>query len=332
MKIGAILPHTLVFGGVRRYVELGNCFVARGHRFSIYTPQGEASAWLPFAGETLTFNALANSANDVLICGSPELLALLDGTAARIRIFYIQLERVEGEDRIIRSGMHRIMVNSSGLARRVRRRYGVEPIDGIGGVNPELFHPVPHESSGPFRVLCYGRLSKPRKGARFVVEAVRSLRRKGFNVELDLFDTLNPGSVDPRVGFDPGVPYRYYLNLPQERMAGMYGSADAFVAAEHRAGWSNTAAEAAACGVPLVCTRSGTEDFAEDGVTALLLRSRMAFFIERAVKRLYLDRSLGARLGEAGRRRILDFTWSEVCGRMERTFLGLLKDEGRDGA
>jgi glycosyltransferase involved in cell wall biosynthesis len=331
LKIGAILPHTLVFGGVRRYVELGNCFLARGHVFSIYTPQGEPPTWFHFAGETRPFDDLEKIANDVLICGSPELLGLLDRSSARIRIFYLQLERVEGEDRIIRSGKYHVMVNSSGLARRVRKRYGVEPLDGIGGINPELFHPVARESSGPFRVLCYGRLSKPRKGTRFVIEAVRSLRRRGCDVELDLFDTLNPASSDPRVGFDPGLPYRYYMNLPQERMAEMYGTADAFVSAEHRAGWSNTAAEAAACGVPLVCTRSGTEDFAEDGATALVVRARMPFFIERALKRLYLDRDLGARLGAAARRRILDFTWGEVCGRMERKFRELLIDDGRHG-
>jgi glycosyltransferase involved in cell wall biosynthesis len=332
LKIGAILPHILLFGGVRRYLELGNRFVARGHGFSIYTPDGAAPAWLAFAGDVRRLDAIGDHAHDVLICGSPELLGFLDRGAARIRTFYLQIERVEGEDRIIRSGKYGIMVNSSGLARRVRSRYGIDPIDGIGGVNPELFHPGARGSGKPFRVLCYGRLSKPRKGTRFVVEAVRSLRRRGLDIEIDLFDTLNPGSTDPRLGFDPGVPYRFYLNLPQERMAAMYGTADAFVSAEHRAGWCNTAAEAAACGVPLVCTKSGTEDFALQGVTALVIRARMPFFIARALKRLYDDRDLGVRLGDAAGKRMLDFTWDNVCGRMERAFLELLKGKGRHGA
>jgi len=325
LKIGAIVPHLLVFGGVRRYLELGNRFIARGHTFSIHTPDGAGATWLPFKGAVRSFAALDSDAYDVLICGSPELVDVLDRGEARLRVFYLQLERVDSEKRIVRSGKYRIMVNSSGLARRVRRRYGVEAIDGIGGVNPELFHPVERATGAPFRVLCYGRLSKPRKGTRFVVQAVRSLRRKGHDIELALFDTLNPGSVDPRIGFEPGVPYRYYLNLPQERMAAMYCAADAFVSAECRAGWSNTAAEAAACGVPLICTRSGTEDFAAGGSTALVIPARMPFFIERAVLRLYRDRELGARLGEAASRRILDFTWDKVCARMEGAFHRLLE-------
>ena len=325
MKIGAIVPHLLVFGGVRRYLELGNRFVARGHSYSIITPDGAGEAWLPFNGTVRSFASLGGDAYDVLMCGSPELIGVLDRGKALLRVFYLQLEGVEAEERIVRSGKYRIMVNSSGLARRVRTRYGIEPIGGVGGVNPELFHPVERASGRPFRVLCYGRLSKPRKGTRFVIQAVRSLRRRGYDMELDLFDTLNPGSTDPRIGFHPGVPYRFYLDLSQERMAALYGSADAFVSAEHRAGWSNTAAEAAACGVPLVCTKSGTEDFAAADETALIVPVRMSFFIERALRRLYVDPELGAQLGEAGRRRILDFTWDRLCGRMEEAFRKILE-------
>jgi glycosyltransferase involved in cell wall biosynthesis len=325
LKIGAIIPHLLVFGGVRRYLELGNGFVSRGHSYSVITPEGRSEPWLPFKGSVRSFASLDGDSYDVLLCGSPELTGVLDRGKALLRVFYLQLEGVQSEERIVRSGKYHIMVNSSGLARRVRKRYGVEPIDGAGGVNPELFHPVERASDRPFRVLCYGRLSKPRKGTRFVIQAVRSLRRRGYDIELDLFDTLNPGSTDPRIGFDPGVPYRFYMNLPQERMAALYGAADAFVSAERRAGWSNTSAEAAACGVPLVCTKSGTEDFAVKDTTALVIPARMSFFIARALRRLYTDRELGARIGEAARRRVLDFTWDKLCDRMERAFREILE-------
>ena len=32
MVVSLFLPHTGVFGGVRRYLELGNAWVAQGHR------------------------------------------------------------------------------------------------------------------------------------------------------------------------------------------------------------------------------------------------------------------------------------------------------------
>jgi len=324
MRIGAVLPHLLVFGGVRRYIELGNAFLARRHEFILFTPEGKRSDWLRFRGEVRPFSELSGSKLDIAICGSPELTQDLDRTETRERIFYLQLEGVHDEASIVRSGKYRIMVNSSGLGRRIRSRYGIDPIDGIGGVNPTFFHPVDGEHGDTFNILCYGRLSRPRKGTRFVVRAARWMYRRGYDVRLQLFDTLNPGEEDPRAGFDPGLPYSFYLDLPQERMAAMYAAADVFVSAEHRAGWSNTTAEASACGLAVVCTRSGTIDFAVDERSALVVRGRSAHGIRRALQRLYGDREFAARLGGEASRTMLAFTWDEVCARMERTFTAML--------
>ena len=324
MRIGAILPHLLVFGGVRRYIELGNAFIARGHEFVIFTPQGTEPEWLRFDGEVRTFSEMPGAGLDIAICGSPELTGELDRADARERIFYLQLEGIEGEAGIVRSGRYRIMVNSSGLGIRVRRRYGIEPMDGIGGVNPDLFHPVAGERGKGFSILCYGRLSRPRKGTRFVIGAARRMYGRGCDVRLHLFDTPNPGEADPRIGFDPGMPFTYYLGIPQERMAAMYSAADVFVSAEHRAGWSNTAAEASACGLPVFCTPSGTLDFAEDGKSALVVNGRSSRGIGRALRRLYDDRGLAARIGEEAGRRMIAFSWERTCARMEREFEKIL--------
>jgi glycosyltransferase involved in cell wall biosynthesis len=325
LRIGAILPHLYVFGGVRRYIELGNAFVSRGHEFVIYTPNGAGPSWIDFSGETASFDQIEKRRHDVLVCGSPELTGRLDEGRAGLRVFYLQVEGIPDEERIMRCGKYLIMVNSSGLARKVKKRYGIEPIDGIGGVNPDLFRPASCERrDGVFRVLCYGRLSRPRKGTRFVVEAVRRMHRRGCNVELQLFDSATPGSTDPRIGFDPGIPYRYYMNLPQSRMTSMYAAANVFVSVEHRAGWSNTSAEAAACGLPLVCTGSGTGDFAVDGVSAIVLPLRNSFAVARALTRLYNDGDLLGSLASRARSSILGFTWERLSEKIERAFEELL--------
>jgi glycosyltransferase involved in cell wall biosynthesis len=330
LRIGAILPHLLVFGGVRRYIELGNAFTARGHEFVLFTPEGSMPTWLSFAGSASEIASLPSSSLDIAICGSPELVPELDRAGARVKVFYLQLEGVDNEATIVKSGRYRIMVNSSGLRKRIRRSYGVEPIDGIGGVNPELFHPLPRmRSQSSFTILCYGRLSRPRKGTRFVVDAARWMHRHGYDVELHLFDTINPGESDPRIGFEAGLPCRFYVDLPQDRMAGMYSAADAFVSAEHRAGWCNTAAEAASCGLPLVCTQSGTEDFAVNEKSAIIIKRRSALAVRRSLMRLYHDRDLARRLGEGARRIISEFTWDRVCDRMLGTFSELLTDGDR---
>ncbi|MCK4548981.1 MAG: glycosyltransferase family 4 protein [Candidatus Krumholzibacteria bacterium] len=256
MRIAAILPHTYLFGGVRRYVELSAAFTSRGHEFIIYTPDGEHPSWTQLKGECRRLIDAKGSDHDVLITGSPEYLETLRELPARLRVFYLQIENVARESEIVRAKDIMLMANSKGLMTRMRKKYGVRTIDGRGGINPELFHPAAGDKTvdgGPFLVMCYGRLSRPRKGIRFVIKAAETMSRDGYDIELGLFDSSMPGSPDPRAGFDPGLPFRFYFDLPQESMAAMYASADVFVSAEHRAGWSNTCAEAAACGLPLVC-------------------------------------------------------------------------------
>jgi len=338
MRIGAALPHLLLFGGVRRYIELGNIFTARGCKFTIFTPDGAPPAWMKYDGGVSTLAELPSYRPDVMITGTPEYARYLDESAAPVKIFYLQIEDAAGEREIVRSGRYRVMVNSSGLASRVRKLYGIEPLDGRGGINPDLFRPTGRGSipapvpvsrgERPFRVICYGRISRPRKGTRLVAEAAESLAGRNRRIELHLFDSYTTDAVDPRIGFDPGFPCRFYLNLPQDGMAAMYGAADLFVSAEKRAGWCNTAAEAAACGLPLVCTKSGTEDFAIDGRNAIVIPRRNVSLLRKAMKRIYDEPGLGEAMGGESAEIMKAYTWEKVCDRMELDFRKLLEGSG----
>src|SRR5438552_2113927 len=41
MRIALFLPHVGVFGGVRRFIELGNAWTASGHAVTLFHPGGE---------------------------------------------------------------------------------------------------------------------------------------------------------------------------------------------------------------------------------------------------------------------------------------------------
>jgi glycosyltransferase involved in cell wall biosynthesis len=103
----------------------------------------------------------------------------------------------------------------------------------------------------------------------------------------------------------------------QEELAALYGDADLFVSAERRAGWCNTAAEAMACGAAVVCTRSGTEDFARDGSTALVSRYAWSWLLASAVARLLRDPALRAAVAERGRREMEEWSWERTARRIE---------------
>src|SRR5262249_3630973 len=157
--------------------------------------------------------------------------------------------------------------------------------------------------------LVYGRLSRRRKGTAIAVRAVESFARRfaqrapawagtiAHPVQLVLFDHVGPGNeADPRPGFRPGIPHEFLLNLAQAELPGLYSSCDVFVSAERRAGWNNTVAEAMACGLPVVCTQSGTLDLARHRETAWVVRFRHPYFIRAGIAAMSHDPELRGRL------------------------------------
>jgi glycosyltransferase involved in cell wall biosynthesis len=330
LRIAALLPHVDVFGGVRRYLELGNALTARGHRFVLYHPAGDKPAWLDFKAETRPFSALGEESFDVALCGEFSILGELGRIPARLRYFYFVLEGHKLERTTTRRSDLLFLGNSEGICRRLERRYGIMVRRAPGGVNPVIFHPLEAAKpahGGEFRILCYGRITRRRKGVVQVIRAAEGLLRRGRRVKLIFFDTqVGQDRRDPRPLIRTRVPFDFQLNLPQGRMAWLYAQADVFVSAERRAGWSNTCAEAMACRLPVVCTPSGTGDFAQDGVTALVAPRSSPVHLRRRVERLMDDPDLRAALAERGYERIQAFRWDILAERLERIFKADLGD------
>jgi glycosyltransferase involved in cell wall biosynthesis len=317
VRIAALLPHIQVFGGVRRYLELGTQFVRHGHEFTLFHPAGGPPDWLPFAGRTLPFSAIGNESFDIGLCSEYSVLDRFSLLPASRKYFYFVLEGHKREREVARSGL-RLLANSEGLARRIERKYGAACLRAPGGINPDLFHPLPAASPrDTFNVLCYGRIYKRRKGIRHILSALDGLAGRTPNLRLILFDSLvGDDRRDPRPMIRTRVPFEFHLDLPQDRMAWLFGQADLFVSAELRAGWSNTTAEAMACRVPVVCTPSGTRDFAFDGRTALVAPFPAPFLLRRRIRRMIENPGLRRRLAEAGYEKIGDFAWSALAEKL----------------
>lgn len=93
MNLGVILPHTKLYGGVKRFLELGNIFIERGHRFTVYTVDGAAPTWFDFKGETKTFDALTVDCLDALFTTEVRFLDQLTGANAKRKILIMSVSR-----------------------------------------------------------------------------------------------------------------------------------------------------------------------------------------------------------------------------------------------
>ena len=323
LDYGAILPGVGVFGGVRRFIEIGNELVRRGHRFVLYHPNGDRPSWLPFAGETHKLEELDTARHDVLLCNDPSMLTWFEGATASLKLFYCVLEKLKDEKRILTNPQWTVLANSTGIQRRIRRKYGVQAQPVFGGLDARVFRPHPElrPKDGPLRIMANGRVSRRAKGVPLVKSAVEGLAREIAGkrvVQLVLFDAVGPGNEkDPRAQVKSRVPIDYHLNLSQVELAALYASCHLFVSAERKAGWSNTVAEAMACGLPVVCTRSGTIDLALHKETAWTVRWRHPWFLKRGLRRLFDDPELAEDLQRAAQRRVQQFTWPHVVDQLE---------------
>ncbi len=339
LDFAALLPHVQVFGGVRRFLELGNVLVQRGHRFVLYHPDGTRPDWFPFAGDVRPLAEIEGRRHMVLLTASPSLIEPFARAEARLKLFYCVHKNLPGRE-IARNRSWTLLANSSALQRRLWRRYRTRAEDAIGGVNLDTFRPaeIARANEPPIRILVYGRLARPGKGSRLAVRAVESFATElkhhwpawagsvAHPIKLVLFDhAVQNDMTDPRAHFDSTVPYEFHWNLPQDELARLYASCDIFVAAERRAGWSNTVAEAMACGVPVVCTPAGTQDLAVHGETAFVVRWRHPYCFRRALQALWRNPAHRQQLRHAARARVREFTWKRVADKIEivaRTQLG----------
>ena len=191
-------------------------------------------------------------------------------------------------------------------------------LDGIGGINTRQFRPDPaRRAEAPLRVLLNGRRSRPKKGTDIVLRALAGLAGRVPDFEVVLFDSLGPQNrQDPRDGAPLPANARFVLDPTQEELVALYQSAHLFVAAERKAGWCNTALEAMACGVAVVCTPSGTRDFARHGGNALVARWRHPWALRPPIARLLRDPALRQRLGAAGPATAAAWTWEALAAKL----------------
>lgn len=315
MRMGVILPTTKLYGGVKRFLELGNRFIARGHSFCLFTPEGGTPGWFAFRGEARPISALNAVPLDALFITETEFLPDLLRAAVGRRVFYcVSPSQAERLASVIRSPGVEVYAASSGLCETIRRRYGRDPVRAIGAVDCDAFRPRrDREPSGEVVVLAYGRLHRRGKGTREVVGACEALHRKGLPIRLLLFDSPVDENARRLIReFTCDVPFEFVVDHPVAENYKIFERADVFVAAERKAGWSNTCAEAMASRVAVVATTAGTRDFLEDGVTGLVVW-RNTWSIRRALRRLAEDPALRRRLAQAGYERIQPFTWDRLA-------------------
>ena len=123
--------------------------------------------------------------------------------------------------------------------------------------------------------------------------------------------------------------------ISDAELARLYGEAEVAVVPSLYEGFSLPAIEAMSCGVAVVATTGGAlpEVVGRDGETGLLVPPDDPGALAAAIGRLLDDPALRARLGAAGRRRVVStFTWQVTAAGTTACYRALLDGRPLPGA
>jgi glycosyltransferase involved in cell wall biosynthesis len=202
--------------------------------------------------------------------------------------------------------MYRIP-NSSWLAGEIRRRTGDKVSFVTHGVDAERFVPRPKLSAkdGIMRVVTYSRPEKW-KGFQDAVPAMHELmRRYPGKIEWHVYGFANP-QLRPNNAL---APYQFHGTLDHDQLARLYAESDIVLCPSWYESFPLPPIEAMACGSAVITTPYGTEDYAIDGHTAIVVRPRVVSDFVVALDGLVRLPELRERLARNGRAMAEGHTW-----------------------
>jgi len=221
---------------------------------------------------------------------------------------------------VVMKRVDRIITGSDHSARSIRQVFDV-PASHVevihDGVDTQTFRPLEDVEKEPDRILFVGNSEDRNKGARYLVEALHILHRE-MDFHLTFVDrpreelNLVPSLVK-RWGLQGRV--KFTGRVSTDELVRLYNSAQILVSPSVYEGFGLPAAEAQACGTAVVSTTAGAlPEVVAHGETGWLAPPGDAAALADGIRRLMSDPELRARMGAAGRKRMVErFTWRETA-------------------
>jgi len=186
------------------------------------------------------------------------------------------------------------------------------------GVDPAVFRPLPGHARIPGRIMSTASADVPMKGLVPLLEALAKVRTERPDAHLVVIGRPKPKSRIPgrieELGLAGAV--EFVSGVSTEAIVELYAQAELACVPSLYEGFSLPAVEAMACGVPVVGTTGGAvpEVIGPNDETGLLVPPSDPSALAAAILRGLADPALRARIGAAGRQRVLErFTWRRTA-------------------
>jgi glycosyltransferase involved in cell wall biosynthesis len=247
-------------------------------------------------------------------------LAEMEGVIAKLRLLgWYSFTGMQGS--VARRLERMITVSQSSLEESVRA-FSIDPSRMrvvYNGVDCDMFRPMEVPDRVPESVIVTTSGNMAVKGLRYLLEAAAELRRHR-PIRVTVVGNDDPASGGPRLAAKLGLSdiVSFTGRVETSELVHQYASHDVAVVPSLYEGFGLPAAEAMACGLPVVATSAGAlpEVVGPDGECGLLVPPADPGALARAIERLLDDGRLRLQMGVAARKRVVrNFTWRQAACR-----------------
>ena len=189
------------------------------------------------------------------------------------------------------------------------------------GVDTDVFRPLPHIPKQDNRIITTASADVALKGLSYLLSAFADLRQTHPNARLVIIGRPNNGrtrtQID-RLGLESAITFK--SKLPTEQLVEEYAKASVAVCPSLYEGFGFPAAEAMACGVPLISTNGGALPEVV-GDAGCVVPAGDAAELTRALSDLLDNKDRRDALADKGRQRMLThFTWAQAAHAYEEVY------------
>ncbi len=221
---------------------------------------------------------------------------------------------------LVTKRMDRVIAVSASAAEETRNTFKV-PQSKLrvvhNGIDIDMFRRLDGERKEQGRLIIVANTPDRKKGVVYLLRALQLLKEK-IDVKLTIVDRGAPDNE-----YTPALVRKYGLEdrvtftgrVDVEELVRCYATAEVAVVPSLYEGFGLPAAEAMACGLPVVATTAGAlPEVVEDGRSGILVPPKDPHALAGAIERLLGDGPLRQVMGGEGRRRVeRHFTWKEAA-------------------
>jgi glycosyltransferase involved in cell wall biosynthesis len=243
-----------------------------------------------------------------------------------------------GMQEMVSRRMDGIITVSRASAKKIEETFGLSADEMhvvYNGIDTEVFRPMPDVPVEPRAIVWVGNSEDRNKGVKYLLEAAAILRDRGVDFRLVLKDRDRK-----HLKYAPSIISRLHLGtrttfltrMPASELARLYNRAEIVVSPSVFEGFGLPAAEAMACGKPVIATTGGAfPEVIEHGVSGLLVPPADPLALAESMKCLLENPDERERLGRGGRERIeTTFNWQRAAEETVKVYRGVLGRRSRE--